>query len=94
MVLAWDLRWQKEPMQLSGSSDLKGQFIGDSMAESEIWEVKFDPFSLSGTNATSSNISPIMICSEDGILGVVETGLVLLLSCNLSCACLKKKSMI
>lgn len=74
LVLAWDLRWQKEPMQLSGSSDLKEQFIGDSMAESEIWEVKFDPFSLSGTNAMSSKISPIMICSEDGILGVVETG--------------------
>eukprot|EP00250_Pteridium_aquilinum_P010533 c19456_g1_i1 orf=471-1592(+) len=74
IVLAWDLRWQKEPLQLCGSSDLKGQFLGDSMVESDIWEVKFDPFSPPGSNAMSSKIPPIMMCSEDGILGVVEAG--------------------
>lgn len=73
-VLAWDLRWQHEPMQLSGPLDVKGQFIGDSMAESDVWEVKFDPFSFTGSNAMSSKIPPAMMCSEDGILGVVETG--------------------
>ncbi|MCO5553517.1 hypothetical protein L7F22_007039 [Adiantum nelumboides] len=73
-VLAWDLRWQKEPIQLCGSADLTGQPLGDTMVESDVWEVKFDHLSFSGTSALSSKIPPIMFCSEDGILGVVEAG--------------------
>ena len=74
-VMAWDLRWQQEPVQLSGSFNVKGQFIGDSMAESDVWNVRFDPFTLAGgSSAMSSKVPPAMMCSEDGILGVVETG--------------------
>ncbi|KAI5063214.1 hypothetical protein GOP47_0021761 [Adiantum capillus-veneris] len=73
-VLAWDLRWQKEPIQLCGSSDLRGQPLGGTMAESDVWDVKFDSFSFSRSSVLSSKIPPIMMCSEDGILGVVEAG--------------------
>ncbi|KAH7414853.1 hypothetical protein KP509_14G014000 [Ceratopteris richardii] len=74
VVLAWDLRWQKEPIQLCGISDLRGQPVTESMVESDVWEVKFDPFSLSGSSSMSSKVPPVMICSEDGILGVLEAG--------------------
>ncbi|CAL5374837.1 unnamed protein product [Camellia sinensis] len=46
-VFAWDLRWQQQPVVLSG---------------------------VAAGNMSTSRVLPIMICSEDGILAVVEQG--------------------
>lgn len=73
-VFAWDLRWQKQPIILSGVGT--SEAASYSPSESEVWEVQFDcytPLSSTG-NVSSSRILPVMICSEDGILAVVEQG--------------------
>ncbi|KAJ0984254.1 hypothetical protein J5N97_002610 [Dioscorea zingiberensis] len=71
-VFAWDLRWQHRPLLLSGVS------TGDTVqpaSESEVWEVRYDshiqPSSV-GTGPT--RILPVMMCSEDGILAVLQQG--------------------
>ncbi|KAK8962089.1 hypothetical protein KSP40_PGU015273 [Platanthera guangdongensis] len=72
-VFAWDLRWQQQPILLSGVS-LSG--TGRSTCESEIWEIQYDihaqTSSISSTSSTK--ILPVMACSEDGILAVIEQG--------------------
>ncbi|RID77790.1 hypothetical protein BRARA_A00671 [Brassica rapa] len=55
-VFAWDLRWPKQPIVLSG-----------------VWEVQYDSDTKSNISS-SSRILPVMTCSEDGILGVIEQG--------------------
>ncbi|XP_011012245.1 PREDICTED: nuclear pore complex protein NUP43-like [Populus euphratica] len=72
-VFAWDLRRQQEPIILSsiGSSDTMTQ----PLSESEVWEVQYDHYTKSlNSNISSSRILPAMICSEDGILAVIEQG--------------------
>ncbi|XAR65563.1 hypothetical protein NMG60_11009723 [Bertholletia excelsa] len=73
-VFAWDLRWQQQPISLSGIAT--GDMVAQSAAESEVWEVQYDSYvhSLSIGNISSSRVLPAMICSEDGILAVVEQG--------------------
>ncbi|KAK9275412.1 hypothetical protein L1049_022676 [Liquidambar formosana] len=73
-VFAWDLRWQQQPIILSGVGT--GMPASHSPSEGEVWEVQYDchmpPSNTS--NISSSRILPVMICSEDGILAVVEQG--------------------
>ncbi|ESW26850.1 hypothetical protein PHAVU_003G153400 [Phaseolus vulgaris] len=73
-VFAWDLRWQQQPIMLSGAG--AGTGVGNSMvqsiSESEVWEVQYDRCIKSNTSST--RILPSMICSEDGILAVIEQG--------------------
>ncbi|GAU20933.1 hypothetical protein TSUD_200820 [Trifolium subterraneum] len=75
-VLAWDLRWQQQPIILSGTGAGAGDEAGNSavqsISESEVWEVQYDRCIKSNTSST--RILPAMICSEDGILGVIEQG--------------------
>ncbi|CAK9168893.1 unnamed protein product [Ilex paraguariensis] len=71
-VFAWDLRWQQQPIILSGLG------IDDAPApsESEVWEVQYDSYTHSSNigGISSSRVLPVMICSEDGILAVIEQG--------------------
>ncbi|XP_040997063.1 nuclear pore complex protein NUP43 [Juglans microcarpa x Juglans regia] len=70
-VFAWDLRWQQQPIILSG---IGGSEDGTHPAcESEVWEVQYDRHTKSTNtgNISSSRVLPAMICSEDGILAVV-----------------------
>ncbi|VVB10905.1 unnamed protein product [Arabis nemorensis] len=69
-VFAWDLRWPKQPIVLSGVGASEG--INNPLSESEVWEVQYDSYTKS--NVSSSRILPVMACSEDGILGVIEQG--------------------
>ncbi|KAK0570800.1 hypothetical protein LWI29_006713 [Acer saccharum] len=70
-IFAWDLRWQQQPIVLSGIG------IGDaatpSFSESEVWEVQYDCYT-KPSNISSSRVLPAMFGSEDGILAVVEQG--------------------
>ncbi|XP_010268503.1 PREDICTED: nuclear pore complex protein NUP43 [Nelumbo nucifera] len=72
-VFAWDLRWQKQPVLLSGI--VPGETVV-SPSESEVWEVQFDCYMQSATigNISSGQILPVMMCSEDGILAVIKQG--------------------
>jgi nuclear pore complex protein Nup43 len=46
------------------------------LSESEVWEVQYDYYTKSlNSNISSSRILPAMICSEDGILAVIEQGM-------------------
>ncbi|XP_027069758.1 nuclear pore complex protein NUP43-like [Coffea arabica] len=69
-VFAWDLRWQHQPVILSGAGTPETY----SPSESEIWEVQYDNYTHSSNirNVSSSRVLPAMICSEDGILAVIE----------------------
>ncbi|KAJ1433569.1 WD40/YVTN repeat-like-containing domain superfamily [Sesbania bispinosa] len=67
-LFAWDLRWQQQPIILAGAGNTGVQ----SISESEVWEVQYDRCIKSNTSSTK--ILPAMICSEDGILAVVEQG--------------------
>ncbi|CAL5328305.1 unnamed protein product [Camellia sinensis] len=71
-VFAWDLWWQQQPIVLSGVA--AGEFQSHSLSESEIWEVQYDSYSSNIGNMSTSRVLPVMICSEDGILAVVEQG--------------------
>ncbi|KAL2338554.1 hypothetical protein Fmac_013000 [Flemingia macrophylla] len=73
-VFAWDLRWQQQPIILSGAGAGAGagNAAVQSISESEVWEVQYDRCIKSNTSST--RILPSMICSEDGILGVIEQG--------------------
>ncbi|KAG7540854.1 WD40-repeat-containing domain superfamily [Arabidopsis thaliana x Arabidopsis arenosa] len=69
-VFAWDLRWPQQPIVLSGVG--ASENINNPLSESEVWEVQYDSYTKS--NISSSRILPVMTCSEDGILGVIEQG--------------------
>ncbi|KAK4757304.1 hypothetical protein SAY87_007431 [Trapa incisa] len=72
-IFAWDLRWQHEPIIFSESRIGVGS--KHSVSESEVWEVQYvcDGRSTSTSNfSSSSRMLPIMMCSEDGILAVLE----------------------
>lgn len=69
-VLAWDLRRQNELLTLAGRG-LKG---GSPIAECEVWDVKLDPALQGGGQGESAKIPPVLICSEDGILAIIEAG--------------------
>ncbi|KAK4415157.1 Nuclear pore complex protein [Sesamum alatum] len=73
-LFAWDIRWPKQPVILSGVG--VGDAPANSLIESDIWEVQYDNYTHSSKiiNSSSSRILPAMICSEDGILGVIEQG--------------------
>ncbi|KDP38727.1 hypothetical protein JCGZ_04080 [Jatropha curcas] len=72
-VFAWDLRWQQEPIILSGVRT--NELMTHSLSGSDIWEVQYDSYmKSSGNNISSSRILPAMTCSEDGILAVIEQG--------------------
>ncbi|KAK8500132.1 hypothetical protein V6N13_076377 [Hibiscus sabdariffa] len=73
-VFAWDLRAQQQPIVLSGAGT--GEAPISLLSESEVWEVQYDCYTRSSNigNITSTRILPIMICSEDGILAVIEQG--------------------
>ncbi|KAJ7979572.1 Nuclear pore complex protein NUP43 [Quillaja saponaria] len=73
-VFAWDLRWQEQPIILSGVGT--GDSLTRSTSESEVWEVQYDRYMKSTNlgNISSARVLPAMICSEDGILAVVEQG--------------------
>jgi len=73
-VFAWDLRWQQQPIILSGVAI--GEVPANSPCESEVWEVQYDNYmhSMNIGNISSSRVLPVMICSEDGILAVVQQG--------------------
>ncbi|CAH9110337.1 unnamed protein product [Cuscuta europaea] len=71
-VFVWDLRRQQS-IALSGigTNDSSVQ----ALSESEVWEVQYDcPQSSSSALSSASCYLPAMICSEDGILGVIEQG--------------------
>nr|CAD1831787.1 unnamed protein product [Ananas comosus var. bracteatus] len=72
-VFAWDLRWQQQLILLSGVG-LNG--TDQPVSESEVWEVQYDSYTQSSgiTSAPSTKILPVMVCSEDGILAVLEQG--------------------
>lgn len=73
-VFAWDLRWQQQPIILSGAgAGAGGNTAVQSISESEVWEVQYDR--CIKPNTSSTRILPSMICSEDGILGVIEQGI-------------------
>ncbi|KAF5950513.1 hypothetical protein HYC85_012506 [Camellia sinensis] len=61
-----------QPIVLSGVA--AGEFQSHSLSESEIWEVQHDSYSSNIGNISTSRVLPVMICSEDGILAVVEQG--------------------
>ncbi|XP_073003804.1 nuclear pore complex protein NUP43 [Typha latifolia] len=72
-IFAWDRRWEQQPILLSGVG-LNGRV--QSVSESEVWEVQYDSYSQSSgiTSAPSTKLLPVMMCSEDGILAVLEQG--------------------
>lgn len=75
-VFAWDLRGQQEPIILSsiGHKDT----MTNPLSESEVWEVRYDCYTKSlSSNISSSRLLPAMICSEDGILAVIEQGTIM-----------------
>lgn len=54
--------------------------MNHSVSESEVWEVQYDYYTKSSnSNISSSRILPAVICSEDGILAVIEQGMEFLL---------------
>ncbi|KAJ4954103.1 hypothetical protein NE237_030935 [Protea cynaroides] len=72
-VFAWDLRWPQQPIVLSGL------LLGETavpLSESEVWEVQYDSYMQSSeiSNPSSAKILPVMMCSEDGFLAVIEQG--------------------
>ncbi|KAK6136260.1 hypothetical protein DH2020_029991 [Rehmannia glutinosa] len=73
IVVAWDIRWPKQPVMLSG---VGAGDAANSLVESDIWEVQYDNYTHSSKiiNSSSSRVLPAMICSEDGILAVIEQG--------------------
>nr|CAD1829273.1 unnamed protein product [Ananas comosus var. bracteatus] len=80
-VFAWDLRWQQQLILLSGVG-LNG--TDQPVSESEVWEVQYDSYTQSSgiTSAPSTKILPVMVCSEDGILAVLEHALMCKLALN------------
>lgn len=76
-VFAWDLRWPQQPIVLSGVSGVgTDEAPTQSLSASDVWEVQYDTFTRSSNHAraSSARVLPAMICSEDGILAVIEQG--------------------
>nr|GMC58330.1 nuclear pore complex protein NUP43 [Ipomoea batatas] len=73
-VFVWDLRKPQQSIVLSGVGS--GGSAVQTLSESEVWEVQYDNYSHSSSIAhtSASSFLPAMICSEDGILGVIEQG--------------------
>ncbi|OVA10299.1 WD40 repeat [Macleaya cordata] len=73
-IFAWDLRWQQQPIFLSGIGTQEGAV--HSPSESEVWEVQYDCYMQSPniSNTSSARVLPVMMCSEDGVLASVEQG--------------------
>nr|GMC63305.1 nuclear pore complex protein NUP43 [Ipomoea batatas] len=73
-VFVWDLRKPQQSIVLSGVGT-SGSAV-QTLSESEVWEVQYDNYSHSSSIAhtSASSFLPAMICSEDGILGVIEQG--------------------
>ncbi|KAI3893196.1 hypothetical protein MKX03_007028 [Papaver bracteatum] len=73
-IFAWDLRWQQQPILLSGVDAQVGGV--NSPSESEVWEVQYDSYmqSQNVSNTSSTRVLPVMMCSEDGILASIEQG--------------------
>ncbi|KAF8006086.1 hypothetical protein BT93_K0398 [Corymbia citriodora subsp. variegata] len=69
-IFAWDLRRPQQPIILSGVG--MGEGVTSSVSDSEIWEIQYDR-SIKPSNV-GSRMLPVMSCSEDGILAVVEEG--------------------
>ncbi|RWR75409.1 nuclear pore complex protein NUP43 [Cinnamomum micranthum f. kanehirae] len=72
-VFAWDLRWQQQPVLLSGAG--LDETI-QPLSVSEVWEVQYDSYiqSSNPVSAASVKILPVMVCLEDGILAVLKQG--------------------
>ena len=72
-IFAWDLRSAQEPIPLShvGLDE-----TAQPVCESEVWEVLFGNYTESSDiiSSVSTRILPVMLCSEDGILAIVEQG--------------------
>ncbi|XP_074591984.1 nuclear pore complex protein NUP43 [Curcuma longa] len=70
-VFAWDLRYPQQPILLSGAGG--PELLSDI---DEVWEVQYDSHTLSSSvnSATSAKLLPVMMCSEEGILAVLEQG--------------------
>jgi nuclear pore complex protein Nup43 len=86
-VLAWDLRRQNELCTLAGKGGKGGS---STIADGEVWDVRLDP-ALQGGQGESGKIPPVLMCSEDGILAIIESGLyplliILVLSWKKCCA--------
>lgn len=75
-VYAWDLRWQQEPIALAGPAASKSRHpMGGLIVESEVWEAKYDALLQSAGHGVESGKSPpVMVCSEDGILALLDGG--------------------
>ncbi|KAK6942335.1 hypothetical protein RJ641_027712 [Dillenia turbinata] len=72
-IFAWDLRWPQQHIFLSGVG--MNESTTHSPCESEVWEIQYDVYMQSSNiKASSAWILPVMSCSEDGILAVVEQG--------------------
>lgn len=73
-MFAWDLRWQQQPILLSGAG--LNETI-QPLSVSEVWEVQYDSYIRSSKSISGSyaRVLPVMMCSEDGILAVLEQGI-------------------
>ncbi|GKV18119.1 hypothetical protein SLEP1_g28540 [Rubroshorea leprosula] len=74
IVFALDLRIPQQPISLSGTET--GGATIHLLSESKVWEVQYDCYMRSSniSNISSSRILSVMMCSEGGILAVVEQG--------------------
>lgn len=74
-VFAWDRRWPQQPAVLSKAGTGE-EATSHLPVESDVWEVQYDPYAHTSniSSGPSSRVLPVMICSEDGFLAVVEQG--------------------
>ncbi|CAM6018682.1 unnamed protein product [Sphagnum balticum] len=76
-VVAWDMRRQQELIPLAGAIPSMGRSALEFpiVAEGEIWEVKFDPALFErGLMTEVGKVPPVFVCSEDGILVLLQGG--------------------
>lgn len=75
-VFAWDRRWPQQPAVLSKAGTGE-EATSHLPVESDVWEVQYDPYAHTSniSSGPSSRVLPVMICSEDGFLAVVEQGI-------------------
>ncbi|CAM6041556.1 unnamed protein product [Sphagnum compactum] len=76
-VVAWDMRRQQELIPLAGAIPSMGRSALEFpiVAEGEIWEVKFDPALYErGLMTEVGKVPPVFVCSEDGILALLQGG--------------------
>ncbi|WOK95043.1 nuclear pore complex protein [Canna indica] len=72
-IFAWDIRYQQQPILLSGVGHDGGSL---PFPDSEVWEVQYDNHVRysSVNSAASAKVLPVMACLENGILAVLEQG--------------------